>query len=349
VIFTNLRGTVEKMKKPLKNVQISSLLVTGAAGFIGSHLCQALLSRDYNVVGIDNLNDYYDVTLKQDRLKNLLRFPNFHFHQLDIHDRSAMEALWQSYPDLYHIIHLAAQAGVRYSLENPYAYIQSNIVGQMVILELCRHRANFQHLIYASSSSVYGRNHKLPFSVTDQCDSPVSLYGATKKADELISESYAHLYGIPMTGLRFFTVYGPWGRPDMAPFIFTKSILEEQPINVFNHGQMQRDFTYIDDIVRGILGALDNPPHAQKSSIVPHRLYNLGSHQSKHLKDFIKVIEESLGKKAILNFQPLQKGDIVATYADIETSKQDLGFEPCISIHEGIPKLVEWYCHYYGV
>jgi UDP-glucuronate 4-epimerase len=336
------------MEKTLKNSQINSLLVTGVAGFIGAHLCQALLLRGYNVIGVDNLNDYYGVTLKQDRLKNLQKFPNFCFYQLNIHDRQAMEALWQDHPDIGHIIHLAAQAGVRYSLENPYVYIESNIMGQMVILELCRHRKNFQHLIYASSSSVYGGNDKLPFSVEDRCDHPVSLYGATKKAGETIAQSYARLYGIPMTGLRFFTVYGPWGRPDMAPFIFTKSILEGRPIAVFNHGHMQRDFTYIDDIVRGILGALDHPSQAQESFTVPHRLYNLGSHQSKNLRDFIQVIEDSLGKKAILDFQPLQKGDIIATYADIEASKRDLGFEPRTSIDEGIPKLVEWYRHYYG-
>lgn len=340
------------MERILKNLQESPLLVTGAAGFIGSHLCQALLSQGCEVVGVDNLNDYYDVTLKQSRLKNLEKFPNFQFHQLNIHDRNAMEALWQSYPHIYHVIHLAAQAGVRYSLKNPYAYIESNIMGHMVILELCRHRPGFQHLVYASSSSVYGGNDKLPFAVQDRCDKPISLYAATKKADELISQSYAHLYQIPMTGLRFFTVYGPWGRPDMAAFIFTKSILEGRPISVFNYGEMRRDFTYIDDIVDGILGSLESPPQHQKpgdAPDAPHRIYNLGCHQSEKLKDFIGIIEDAVGKKAILDLQPLQEGDVPATYADIQASQQDLGFDPRTSIREGLPKFVAWYRDYYGV
>ncbi len=317
-----------------------TVLVTGAAGFIGMHVCEALMSRGESVVGIDNLNDYYDVALKEARLARLTPNSDFRFVRGDIGD---MAALTNAGADVDRIIHLAAQAGVRYSLTNPGAYIQANIVGHMNVLELARAKSeSLNHLVYASSSSVYGGNTKLPFSVEDQVDNPVSLYAATKKSDELISHSYAVTYGVPQTGLRFFTVYGPWGRPDMSLYIFTSKILAGEPIPVFNHGDMQRDFTFVDDIVAGILAALDRPPSAADGG-VPHRVYNLGNNRSEPLMRFIGLVEEALGVKAVIDFQPMQPGDVPATYADIDATQRDLGFDPVTTIDAGIPRFVDWY------
>lgn len=322
-----------------------TVLVTGAAGFIGMHVSLALMARGETVVGIDNLNDYYDVSLKEARLARLSGHNAFSFVRGDIGDAAALAEAGQ---DADRIVHLAAQAGVRYSLENPGAYIQANIVGHMNVIELARAKGDgLKHLVYASSSSVYGGNTKLPFSVEDQVDTPVSLYAATKKADELMSYSYSSTYGVPQTGLRFFTVYGPWGRPDMSLYIFTRKILAGEPIPVFNHGEMQRDFTYIDDIVAGVLAALDNPPPRDGAG-VPHRVYNLGNHHSEPLMRFIGLIEEALGQKAEIDFQPMQPGDVPATYADIEASRRVLGFEPRVPIDEGIPRFVAWYREFHG-
>ncbi len=320
------------------------ILVTGAAGFIGMHVAQALLARGDAVLGIDNLNDYYDVALKEARLAQLTPQAGFAFRKLDIADRDAMLALAAEFPAIDGIVHLAAQAGVRYSLVNPYAYIHANVMGQVVMLELARALPRIKHFVYASSSSVYGANSKTPFAVGDAVDHPNSLYAATKRADELIGHTYAHLYGIASTGLRFFTVYGPWGRPDMAPILFARAISAGEPIKVFNHGEMWRDFTYIDDIVAGVVRALDRPA----AGTPPHALYNLGNHQSEKLTGFIAAMEKALGRKAIMNMQPMQPGDVPATYADIETSRRELGFEPTTPISAGIPKFVEWYRNFYG-
>lgn len=322
-----------------------TVLVTGAAGFIGMNVSLALMARGETVVGIDNVNDYYDVSLKEARLERLMAHERFSFVRADICDA---QALADAGKDADRIVHLAAQAGVRYSLENPGAYIQANIVGHMNVIELARAKGEaLKHLVYASSSSVYGGNTKLPFSVEDQVDNPVSLYAATKKSDELMSHSYSSTYGIPQTGLRFFTVYGPWGRPDMSLYIFTRKILAGDPIPVFNHGEMQRDFTYIDDIVAGVLAALDNPPPREGAG-VPHRVYNLGNNKSEPLMRFIGLIEEALGEKAEIDFQPMQPGDVPATYADIEASQRDLGFEPRVPIDEGIPRFVAWYREFHA-
>ena len=322
-----------------------TVLVTGAAGFIGMNVSLALMARGENVVGIDNVNDYYDVSLKEARLARLIANDQFSFVRADICDAQALAEAGQ---DADRIVHLAAQAGVRYSLENPGAYIQANIVGHMNVIELARAKGDdLKHLVYASSSSVYGGNTKLPFSVEDQVDNPVSLYAATKKSDELMSHSYSSTYGIPQTGLRFFTVYGPWGRPDMSLYIFTRKILAGDPIPVFNHGEMQRDFTYIDDIVAGVLAALDNPPPREGDG-VPHRVYNLGNNKSEPLMRFIGLIEEALGEKAEIDFQPMQPGDVPATYADIEASQRDLDFEPRVPIDEGIPRFVAWYREFHA-
>ena len=322
-----------------------TVLVTGAAGFIGMHVSLALMARGETVVGIDNLNDYYDVALKEARLARLTSHNAFSFVRGDIGDAATLAEAGQ---DVDRIVHLAAQAGVRYSLENPGAYIQANIVGHMNVIELARAKGDdLKHLVYASSSSVYGGNTKLPFSVEDQVDTPVSLYAATKKADELMSYSYSSTYGLPQTGLRFFTVYGPWGRPDMSLYIFTRKILAGDPIPVFNHGEMQRDFTYIDDIVAGVLAALDNPPPRDGAG-VPHQVYNLGNHRSEPLMRFIGLIEDALGETAEIDFQPMQPGDVPATYADIEASRRDLGFEPRVPIDAGIPRFVEWYREFHG-
>jgi len=320
------------------------VVVTGAAGFIGFHVARALLARGDTVIGIDSLNDYYDVTLKQARLDQLTPHQNFSFHKLNIADREAMFSLAQS--DITHIVHLAAQAGVRYSLENPFAYVESNLMGQVVMLEMARRIKGLKHFVYASSSSVYGGNTKVPFSVEDRISQPVSLYAATKAADELMSTTYAHLFRIPTTGLRFFTVYGPWGRPDMAAYTFARQILAGDPIKVFNHGKMRRDFTYIDDIVPGVLAALDRPPQ-DKGVAAPNAIYNLGNSRAEDLMEFIGLLENALQKTAIKDLQPMQPGDVPETFADISLSTKELGFKPLTGIAEGIPKFVEWYRAYH--
>ena len=321
------------------------ILVTGAAGFIGFHVAEALLARGDQVLGVDNLNSYYDVTLKEARLARLEANPDFTFRKADISDRATMLELPRDFPNVSGIVHLAAQAGVRHSLTDPYVYVQANVMGQVVMLELARACPKLAHFVYASSSSVYGGNDKLPFSVDDPVTQPNSLYAATKRADELIGYTYAHLYHVPSTGLRFFTVYGPWGRPDMAAFIFTRAILAGEPIRVFNHGEMWRDFTYIDDVVSGVLRALDRPP----AGAPPHALYNLGNHRSEKLTDFIAVLESAIGKTAEIVLEPMQPGDVPATYADIESSRRDLGFEPTTPIREGVPRFIRWYRQHYGV
>lgn len=336
---------------------MARILVTGAAGFIGSYVCQRLLERGDLVVGLDNLNDYYQVSLKQDRLDRLTSHANFRFVRAALEDRAAIEALFAAEP-LDRVIHLAAQAGVRYSLENPHAYVDSNLTGFLNILEGCR-RQQVGHLVYASSSSVYGANTAMPFSVHHNVDHPVSLYAATKKANELMAHSYAATYGLPCTGLRFFTVYGPWGRPDMAYFSFTKAILEGRPINVYNQGKMQRDFTYIDDIVEGVLRVADRPPTGNPgwrgdvpdaaSSFAPWRVYNIGNNQPVELLRFIEVLEQCLGKKAQKNFLPMQPGDVPATFADLDDLMADTGFRPSTSIEEGLGRFVAWYQGYYRV
>lgn len=325
-----------------------TVLITGVAGFIGSQTAAALLDRGETVVGIDNMNDYYEVTLKEARLARLEDRDGFTFAKIDIADRDAVHAVVARHPDITRVVHLAAQAGVRYSLVNPYAYLRSNIDGHVVLLEACRTLPRLEHFVYASSSSVYGANTDLPFSIDDQVDRPVSLYGATKKAMEGISHAYAHVYGLPLTGLRFFTVYGPWGRPDMSAFIFTRAILAGEPIPVFNHGDMHRDFTYVDDIVAGIVACLDRPPPAADGA-APNRIYNLGNHRSESLMDFIRTIEAALGIKATLDLLPMQVGDVKETFADIEASRRDLGFEPRTSIADGIPRFIAWYKDYYRV
>jgi len=323
-----------------------TVLVTGAAGFIGSHAAHALLDRGDEVVGVDDLNDYYEVSLKEARLARLQARNGFSFAKLDIADREAVGRLIEANPQIDRVIHLAAQAGVRYSLIDPYIYIRSNVEGHVVLVEACRRLPNLRHFVYASSSSVYGANTKLPFAVADRTDQPVSLYAATKKSMEEISEAYARMFGVPLTGLRFFTVYGPWGRPDMAAFIFARKILANEPIQVFNHGDMRRDFTYIDDIVAGVLGCLDRPPNGADGP--PCRLYNIGNHRSEALMDFIGIIEASLGRKATVEFMPMQAGDIKETYADIEDTRRDFGFEPTTTIADGVPRFIDWYRDYYG-
>ncbi|MEQ8268839.1 MAG: NAD-dependent epimerase/dehydratase family protein [Parvibaculum sp.] len=322
-----------------------TILVTGAAGFIGSHLCRCLLDRGDEVVGIDDLNDYYDPALKEGRL-DLLRSRNgFSFFKGDI---SKPEALLNAVRGrrIVRVVHLAAQAGVRYSLENPRAYVRSNLSGHLEILELCRSLETVEHLVYASSSSVYGGNEKVPFSETDSVDHPVSLYAATKKADELMSHAYAHLYGIPQTGLRFFTVYGPWGRPDMAYWLFTEAMLKGQPIRVFNNGDMWRDFTYVDDIVSGTVAALDHVPAGEG---VPHRVYNIGHNKPERLGTFIDMLEDILGVKAIRRYEPMQPGDVPQTFADISAIERDLGFTPKVGLREGLTLFADWYRGYFKV
>ncbi|MDZ8023475.1 MAG: NAD-dependent epimerase [Nostoc sp. SerVER01] len=331
------------------------VLVTGAAGFIGFHLSQRLLTRGDKVVGLDNLNDYYDVFLKKDRLAQLQERPGFSFYQLDLEDSAAIAELFAEQRfDV--VVNLAAQAGVRYSIKNPHAYINSNLVGFINILEGCRH-SGVQHLVFASSSSVYGANTKMPFSVHDNVDHPVSLYAATKKANELMAHSYSHLYGLPTTGLRFFTVYGPWGRPDMALFLFTKAILAKQPIDVFNYGKMRRDFTYIDDIVEGVVRVMDKIPEPNigwsgnapdpGTSKAAYKIYNIGNNQPVELMRFIEVLENCLGIKAQKNLLPLQPGDVPVTYADVDDLVKDVGFRPSTPIEVGIQRFVAWYCSYY--
>jgi UDP-glucuronate 4-epimerase len=333
------------------------VLVTGAAGFIGMHTTERLLARGDQVVGLDNLNDYYDPRLKEDRLARLTPHPAFRFVKLDVADRAGMEALFAA-EGFDRVIHLAAQAGVRYSLQNPHAYVDSNLVGFMNILEGCRHN-KVGHLVYASSSSVYGGNTLMPFSEHHSVDHPVSLYAATKKANELMAHTYSHLYGLPTTGLRFFTVYGPWGRPDMALFLFTRAILEGRPIDVFNHGRMRRDFTYIDDIVEGVLRTLDHVaapdpafdpdrPDPGRSS-APYRVFNIGNHDPMELMAFIEAIEAAVGRVAEKNFLPLQDGDVPATYADTAELNAWTGFAPATPVAEGVAHFVRWYRDYYRV
>lgn len=328
------------------------VLVTGAAGFIGFHLIRLLTARGDSVVGIDNLNDYYSVALKRDRLAALAAEAGgrFTFHQVDFADMAALTAALAD-EKIDRVVHLGAQAGVRYSIENPHAYVQSNLVGHLNLLEVARHR-QLEHMVYASSSSVYGGNTKLPFAVEDRTDHPVSLYAATKRADELISESYAHLYRLPLTGLRFFTVYGPWGRPDMMMWMFTQKILAGTPIPVFNNGEMHRDFTYVADIVAGVVACLDNPPPddgAEKAggSTKPHRIYNIGNSRSEHLMKVVGLLEECCGKKAVIDFQPMQQGDVPATFADVSAISGDLGYAPTTSIEVGVPNFVRWYRDYH--
>jgi UDP-glucuronate 4-epimerase len=324
-----------------------AILVTGAAGFIGSHVAGRLLSRGDTVIGVDNLNAYYDVRLKEARLARLTGHPRFSFHRVDIADREGFNAALAPHAgDITAAIHLAAQAGVRHSIDHPFDYISANILGHLVVLEWCRHRPGFGHLVYASSSSVYGGNTKLPFSVEDRVDQPISLYAATKKADELMSHTYSHLYRIPQTGLRFFTVYGPWGRPDMALFKFCRAILDNQPITIFNDGHMRRDFTFIDDIVEGIVAVADRQPAGPG---VPAKVYNIGNHRSEPLVRFISVIEEALGIKAEIIYEAMQAGDVKETFADIQPLTDDFGFHPKTSIDEGIPKFVRWYRDFYKV
>ncbi len=323
------------------------ILVTGAAGFIGMHTCKALLAQGHTVLGIDNLNDYYDPQLKRDRLSQLAQAPGFRFSQLDVADATALMALFSS-EGFEGVVHLAAQAGVRYSLTNPQAYIQSNLVGFANMLEACRAHPP-RHLVYASSSSVYGHNTQLPYAETDPVDRPVSLYAATKKSNELMAYSYSHLYGLPATGLRFFTVYGPWGRPDMSPMLFLRAILADEPIRVFNHGQMQRDFTYIDDIVRGVLEVLWRPPQSGEDQAVTHRILNIGNHQPVGLLDYVGLIEKLAGRPAQIDLQPMQAGDVLATYADTTAIKALTGFEPNTPLEVGLGHFVRWYRDYYKV
>jgi len=333
------------------------VLVTGCAGFIGMHVCERLLARGDEIVGVDNLNDYYDVTLKQARLARLQQHPGFRFARLDIADRPGIASLFeQARPDA--VINLAAQAGVRYSLQNPHAYVDSNLVGFVNLLEGCRH-TGVKHLVYASSSSVYGGNTRMPFSEHDNVDHPVSLYAASKKANELMAHTYSHLFGLPTTGLRFFTVYGPWGRPDMALFLFARAILEDRPIDVFNHGRMQRDFTYIDDIAEGVVRTLDHPPMANPefdtanpdpaTSWAPYRICNIGNHQPIELMTYIEVLEQALGKVARKNFIPFQQGDVPATYAAIDALQSLTGYAPNTPVATGVARFVAWYREYYAV
>ena len=331
------------------------LLVTGAAGFIGFHVCQTLIKRGDEIVGIDNINDYYDISLKEARLERLAVESNFSFHKVDLTEKEKISSLFIEY-SFDAVINLAAQAGVRYSITNPEAYIESNIVGFLNILEACRHN-EIEHLVYASSSSVYGMNGSMPFSIHDNVDHPISLYAASKKSNELMAHTYSHLYNLPTTGLRFFTVYGPWGRPDMACFLFTKAITEGRPIQVFNNGEMRRDFTFIDDIVNGIIKVVDKPAQKNNSwnamepdpgtSSAPYRIYNIGNNTPVALKDFIAILEKEIGIEAIKEYLPLQDGDVVATFADIEDLRNDLGYQPLTNIASGLKQFVEWYKEFY--
>ncbi len=326
-----------------------AVLVTGAAGFIGLHVSEALLARGERVLGIDNLTPYYDPALKEARLARLRGHPGFAYFHLDIAEEEAMNAWAAEHGrEVEAVIHLAAQAGVRYSLEQPMAYVKSNLVGHMVILELCRRRLpRCDRLVYASSSSVYGANREMPFSVADRVDDPVSLYAATKRADELLSESYARLYDLPQTGLRFFTVYGPWGRPDMAYYGFAEAIAAGRPITLYNHGRMRRDFTYIDDVTAGVLAARDRLPEPREDG-VRHRIYNLGNNRPVELEQFVRVLEAALGARAKIEYAEMQPGDVVETWADIEASRRDLGYEPRIGIEEGLGRFAAWYRAYHG-
>lgn len=322
-----------------------TILVTGCAGFIGFHVAKSLLDRGDNVVGLDNLNDYYDVSLKKARLANITESKNhqsFQFKELDIQDDTGLDNLFTQ-NKVTRVVHLAAQAGVRYSIENPAAYINSNIKGFLNILASCQ-KHPIQHLVYASSSSVYGNNKKIPYAIEDNVDHPISMYAATKKSNELMAHVYSHLYDLPTTGLRFFTVYGPWGRPDMSPFIFAKAISEGKPLKLFNYGKHKRDFTYIDDIVDGVLRVLDSPPGNEP----PYAIHNLGNNKPVDLEDYVKVFEAAIGKKAMIEKQPMQPGDVETTFADISTMQKEFGYQPATSIEQGVAKFIKWYREYYG-
>jgi UDP-glucuronate 4-epimerase len=333
------------------------ILVTGAAGFIGFHLCKKLLHEGFDVVGLDIVNDYYDVTLKEARLVILNEQPKFHFERIDLADRDSLQALFKKHP-IKRVVNLAAQAGVRYSIENPYAYVDSNLIGFVNLIECCRHN-KIEHLVYASTSSAYGANTKQPFDESQNVDHPMALYAATKRANELIAHSYASLYKLPCTGLRFFTVYGPWGRPDMALFKFTKNIIDDKPIDVYNHGKMTRDFTFVEDIVEGIARAAaspaqpdpswdsDNPSPA--SSYAPYRIYNIGNNNPVPLMDYIHALEEAIGKKGQYNMMEMQAGDVPSTYADVSRLEKDLGYKPQTTVTEGVKRFVEWYKEYYQI
>lgn len=334
---------------------MEKILVTGAAGFIGYHLSEKLLANGKQVIGLDSLNDYYDVGLKRRRLEELRKHPNFSFHQLDLGDRTAIEAFFAQ-NSFNKVAHMAAQAGVRYSIENPHAYAQSNLIGFLNILEGCR-QGKIKHLVYASSSSIYGSNKNMPFTIDQSVDHPVSLYAATKKSNELMAHTYSHLYNLPTTGLRFFTVYGPWGRPDMAPMLFAKAIFAGDPIKVFNQGNMRRDFTYVADIVEGVVQALDHHPHplppgsplTPGNSTVPYRVYNIGNGKPVALLNFIEILEKAIGKEAKKEFMPMQPGDVKETYADISELQAAIGFQPKTPIEVGIPAFVDWYRQYYDL
>jgi UDP-glucuronate 4-epimerase len=345
------------MDEQYKNLEVKTVLVTGSAGFIGFHLAQKLLDNGISVIGVDNINPYYDPTLKEARLAQLTPYATYDHVTIDLADRQGMADLF-SQNSFDGVVNLAAQAGVRYSLENPHSYVDTNIVGFVNLLEGCRH-SKVKHFVFASSSSVYGANTKMPFSVHHNVDHPVSLYAASKKSNELMAHTYAHLFGLPVTGLRFFTVYGPWGRPDMALFLFTKAILEDRPIDVFNHGRMVRDFTYIDDIVEGVYRVIHHTPEPNSdwdsddpdpaTSKGPYRIYNIGNNRKVDLLRYIEVLEECLGKKAEKNFLPMQPGDVPATYANVDDLVRDVGFKPDTQIEEGIKRFVEWYKGYYRI
>ncbi len=326
---------------------MTTYLVTGAAGFIGYHTARRLLDRGDKVVGVDCVNDYYSTELKRARLARLTESELFSFHEIDIADLTRLQQAVGDTP-VDRVIHLAAQAGVRYSIDHPEAYVQANLVGHLNILEFCRHNERIDHLVYASSSSVYGGNTKLPFSESDRVDEPISLYAATKKADELMSQVYCHLYGMSAVGLRFFTVYGPWGRPDMAMWLFTEAILAGRPIKVFNNGNMRRDFTYIDDIVTGVIATADKKP-VPTGKAANHRVYNIGNNHPEDLMHMISLLEQALGREAEKTMLPMQPGDVEATYADIQAISQDYGFKPATSIEDGIPRFVDWYRRYHGI
>ena len=366
----NSRLNIQPPSTNLQPPKLMKILITGTAGFIGFHLAKRLLERGDEVVGIDNINDYYDVNLKYARLAETgisreaekwhtpvqsTKYPGYTFVRMNLEDRDPLTALFEK-EKFDNVCNLAAQAGVRYSLENPYAYIDSNIVGFVNILEACRHH-NIRHLVYASSSSVYGNNTKMPLSTSDNVDHPISLYAATKKSNELMAYTYSHLYGIPTTGLRFFTVYGPWGRPDMALFLFTKAIINDESVKIFNYGNMSRDFTYIDDIIEGVVRVIDKPPltsaHTKpdpsSSNIAPYKIYNIGNSNPVKLMDYIEGIENALGKKAKKEFLPMQPGDVPNTYADVSDLVRDIGYKPPTKVEDGIKKFIKWYKEFYGV
>lgn len=323
-----------------------TIVVTGAAGFIGYHVSEKLLARGETVVGIDNVNAYYDPSLKDARLARLGRHSNFRFDRIDITDREAIDDAFRRAGDITAVVHLAAQAGVRYSIENPYAYVDANVMGQVVMLEAARRQPALKHFVYASSSSVYGSNKEAPFSEAHRVDTPISLYAATKKAGEMIAYTYSHLYRLPTTGLRFFTVYGPWGRPDMAAYLFADAIMDGRPLKVFNNGNMRRDFTFIDDIVLGVVAALDRPPADIRDAEAPFKIYNLGNNRTEPLGRYIDVLEKALGRESIRHMMPMQPGDVRETSADISASRRDLGFDPKTTIDDGLPLFAEWYRDY---